>query len=55
MSENDHRKAWGEPGENTEPGRRQVLRGLAATGALASAGSLLAACGSGSAAPSGSS
>lgn len=29
----------GEPGEYTEPGRRQFLRGLAATGALAGAGS----------------
>jgi peptide/nickel transport system substrate-binding protein len=53
MSENDHRKAWGEPGEHTEPGRRQFLRGLAATGALAGTGSLLAACSSGSAAPAG--
>ncbi len=46
MSENEE---WAAPGERTElPGRRQFLRGLAATGALASTGSLLAACGSGS-------
>ena len=33
------------------PDRRQFLRGLAATGALAGAGSLLAACASSSSAP----
>ncbi len=46
MADNDHGNGWGEPGGHTElPGRRQFLRGLAATGALAGAGSLLAACG----------
>jgi peptide/nickel transport system substrate-binding protein len=53
MADNDHGNGWGEPGGHTEPpGRRQFLRGLAATGALAGAGSLLAACGgSGSSSP----
>jgi peptide/nickel transport system substrate-binding protein len=56
MSENDHEEGWAEPSERTEPAgpdRRQFLRGLAATGALAGAGSVLAACGGGgSSAPS---
>jgi peptide/nickel transport system substrate-binding protein len=50
MSENDHGDGWAEPGAHTAPAgpdRRQFLRGLAATGALAGAGSLLAACGGG--------
>ena len=52
MADNDHRNGWGEPGEyEGHPDRRQFLRGLAATGALAGAGSLLAACG-GSSSPS---
>jgi peptide/nickel transport system substrate-binding protein len=53
MADNDHGNGWGAPGGHTEPpGRRQFLRGLAATGALAGAGSLLAACGgSGSSSP----
>jgi peptide/nickel transport system substrate-binding protein len=48
MADHDHGNGWGEPGEHTEPsgpGRREFLRGLAATGALAGAGGLLAACG----------
>jgi peptide/nickel transport system substrate-binding protein len=55
MSKNDHGDGWTEPGAHTAPGgpdRRQFLRGLAATGALAGAGSLLAACGSSSSGPS---
>ncbi len=54
MTENDHGNGWGEPREYSEPsgpGRREFLRGLAATGALAGAGSLLAACGGGSLTP----
>jgi peptide/nickel transport system substrate-binding protein len=57
MADNDHGNGWGKPGEHTElsgPDRRQFLRGLAATGALAGAGSLLAACGSGSSTPAAS-
>src|SRR5215813_14936945 len=55
MNENDHPGWRGEPGERTDPpGRRQFLRGLAGTGVLAGAGSLLAACSSGSPAPSAS-
>jgi peptide/nickel transport system substrate-binding protein len=54
MADNDHGNGWGEQREHTEPGRRQFLRGLAATGALAGAGSLLAACGSGSSSPAAS-
>ena len=48
MADHDHGSGWGEPREHTEPsgpGRREFLRGLAATGALAGAGGLLAACG----------
>ncbi len=58
MAENDHRNGQGEPREHNEPSRpdrRQFLRGLAATGALASAGGLLAACSSGSSSPAASS
>jgi len=55
MADNDHGNGWGEPGEHAaQPDRRQFLRGLAATGALAGAGSLLAACGSGSSSPAAS-
>jgi peptide/nickel transport system substrate-binding protein len=55
MDRNDHGTRAGEPGERPDPlGRRQFLRGLAGTGALASAGSLLAACGSGSSTPAAS-
>jgi peptide/nickel transport system substrate-binding protein len=55
MSENDHGDGWPEHGAHAAPSgpdRRQFLRGLAATGALAGAGSLLAACGSSSSVPS---
>jgi peptide/nickel transport system substrate-binding protein len=58
MAENDHGNGRGEPREHNEPSgpdRRQFLRGLAATGALASAGGLLAACSSGSSSPAASS
>jgi peptide/nickel transport system substrate-binding protein len=55
MADNDHGNGWGEPGERAaQPDRRQFLRGLAATGALAGAGSLLAACGGGSSTPAAS-
>jgi peptide/nickel transport system substrate-binding protein len=55
MADNDHRTGWGESGEHAaQPDRRQFLRGLAATGALAGAGSLLAACGGGSSTPAAS-
>jgi peptide/nickel transport system substrate-binding protein len=53
MADNDHGNGLGEQREHIEPGRRQFLRGLAATGALAGAGSLLAAC-SGSSSPAAS-
>jgi peptide/nickel transport system substrate-binding protein len=58
MAENDHGNGRGEPRGHNEPSgpdRRQFLRGLAATGALASAGGLLAACSSGSSSPAASS
>jgi peptide/nickel transport system substrate-binding protein len=49
MADNDHGDGWGGTGEHAaQPDRRQFLRSLAATGALAGAGSLLAACGGGS-------
>jgi peptide/nickel transport system substrate-binding protein len=55
MADNDHGNGWGEPGGHAaQPDRRQFLRGLAATGALAGAGSLLAACGGGSSTPAAS-
>src|SRR5215471_11150026 len=56
MADNDHGNGWGEPREHAaQPDRRQFLRRLAATGALAGAGSLLAACGgSGSTSPAAS-
>jgi peptide/nickel transport system substrate-binding protein len=55
MAGNNHENGWGEPGEHTAlPGRREFLRGMAATGALAGAGGLLAACGSGSSSPAAS-
>src|SRR5579859_5834362 len=54
MADSDHGNGWGEPRERSgPPDRRQFLRGLAATGALAGAGSLLAAC-SGSSSPAAS-
>jgi peptide/nickel transport system substrate-binding protein len=49
MQGNDYADGRGEP--TSLPDRRQFLRGLTATGALAGAGSLLAACGSGSPSP----
>jgi peptide/nickel transport system substrate-binding protein len=49
MQRSDYADGRGEP--TSLPDRRQFLRGLAATGALAGAGSLLAACGSGSPSP----
>jgi peptide/nickel transport system substrate-binding protein len=53
MHGNDHVDGRGELGESANlPDRRQFLRGLAATGALAGAGSLLAACGGSSSSPS---
>jgi peptide/nickel transport system substrate-binding protein len=56
MNENDRGDVRDEPGQRTDPvGRRQFLRGVAGAGALAGAGSLLAACGSSSPAPAGSS
>src|SRR3989440_1407997 len=56
MNETDHAGRPGRPGEPVDPlGRRQFLRGLAGAGALAGAGGLLAACSSGSPAPSASS
>src|SRR6266568_2234273 len=56
MNENDRGDVRHEPGQRTDPvGRRQFLRGVAGAGALAGAGSLLAACGSSSPAPAGSS
>jgi peptide/nickel transport system substrate-binding protein len=54
MAENQHGNGRGEPREHNQPAgpdRRQFLRGLAATGALAGAGGLLAACSSGSSTP----
>jgi peptide/nickel transport system substrate-binding protein len=54
MAENQHGNGRGEPREHNHPSgpdRRQFLRGLAATGALAGAGGLLAACSSGSSSP----
>src|SRR5262249_14579578 len=55
MADYDHGNGWGEPGEHAaQPDRRQFLRGLAATGALAGAGGLLTACGSGSSSPAAS-
>ncbi len=55
MHGNDYADGRGELGERASlPDRRQFLRGLAATGALAGAGGLLAACGSGSSAPAAS-
>jgi peptide/nickel transport system substrate-binding protein len=55
MDRNDHGTRAGGPRERPDPlGRRQFLRGLAGTGALAGAGSLLAACGSGSSTPAAS-
>jgi peptide/nickel transport system substrate-binding protein len=53
MHGNDHADGRGELGERANlPDRRQFLRGLAATGALAGAGGLLAACGGSSSSPS---
>src|SRR5215469_686115 len=55
MADNDHGKGWGEPTAHAvHPDRRQFLRGLAATGAMAGAGGLLAACGGGSSTPAAS-
>jgi peptide/nickel transport system substrate-binding protein len=52
MTDNEHGDRWQEPAARTGfPDRRQFLRGLAATGALAGTGGLLAACGSSSSAP----
>ncbi len=56
MNTNDHGARADEPGIRTDPlDRRQFLRGLAGTGALAGAGGLLAACSSGSSTPAASS
>src|SRR6266487_3219472 len=56
MNTNDHGPRADEPGIRTDPlGRRQFLRGLAGTGALAGAGGLLAACSSSSSTPAASS
>jgi peptide/nickel transport system substrate-binding protein len=56
MNTNDHGARADEPGIRTDPlGRRQFLRGLAGTGALAGAGGLLAACSSSSSTPAASS
>jgi peptide/nickel transport system substrate-binding protein len=52
MTDNDHGDRSQDPRARTGlPGRRQFLRGMAATGALAGAGGLLAACASSSSAP----
>jgi peptide/nickel transport system substrate-binding protein len=56
MNTNDHGARADEPGIRTDPlGRRQFLRGLAGTGALAGAGGLLAACSSSPSTPAASS